>query len=76
MRLPVEISSVESNHIPARHPAFLRRMDDIELFLPESGLVRGKGPSGEKSTPGRSEPMELCSTEDHDHHLLNEAVAT
>jgi hypothetical protein len=47
----------------------------IGPFLKKIGSIRGEGPSGEERTPGRSTPLELCSTEDHDHHLQNEAAA-
>ncbi len=40
----------------------------------EQGMVREKGPSGEERTPGRSRSLEPCSTEDHEHHLQDEAA--
>ena len=60
----------------ARYPTFLWQIDGIRLQLHELGRVRGGGPSGEECTPGSSRPLELCSTEDHDHHLQNEAAVT
>src|SRR5512146_1065953 len=36
--------------------------------------MMGKSPSGEEATPGRSMPLDACSTEDHDHHLEKKAA--
>ena len=33
-----------------------------------------KSPSGERDTPSRSTPLDLCSTEDHSYHLQNKAA--
>mgnify|MGYP007070987862 FL=1 len=59
-----------------RNLPFLWQIEGIGLFLHEPGMKRGEGPSGEEYTPGRSRPLEFCSTEDHDHHLQNEAAST
>lgn len=74
VRLRILISAVESHQTSERRPAFLVHADDTEPSLRERGTVRGEGPSGEERTPGRSRPLELCSTENHEHHLQNEAV--
>lgn len=74
MRLPALISAVESHETSVPHPPSLRQADGFRPSLRERGTVRGEGPSGEELTPGRSEPLELCSTEDHIHHLQDEAV--
>lgn len=76
MKLFALLPAVESNQMSARHPTILWRIDGSGLFLHEHGRVRGEGPSGEERTPGRSRPLELCSTEDHDDHLQDEAAAT
>ena len=68
-------SSVESHQPSVRHPASELRTDGMSPFLQEHGSIRGEGPSDEERTPGRSGPLDLCSTEDHDHHLRNEAAA-
>lgn len=60
MRLVRLIFTVESSQLP-----WCKRKDG-----------GSEGPSGEKKTPGRSRPLELCSTEDHDYHLPNEAADT
>ena len=75
VRLPTLISAVESSHTSMRYPAFMPQTDGIGPFLKKIGSIREEGPSGEERTPGRSTPLELCSTEDHDHHLQNEAAA-
>lgn len=54
---------------------FLLQVDGITWPMYEHVMVRGEGPSGEERTPGRSRPFELCSTEDHTHHLQSEAAA-
>lgn len=74
VRLRTLISTVESRQTSVRYPAFLVHTDDTGPSLRERGTVRGEGPSGEERTPGRSRPLELCSTEDHEHHLQNEAA--
>ena len=57
------------------YQASMLQTGSMSPFLQEHGSIRGEGPSGEERTPGRSEPLDLCSTEDHDHHLQNEAAA-
>ena len=47
----------------------------MELPCRDCDTVPEEGPSGEERTPGRSGPLELDSTEDHDYHLQNEAAA-
>ncbi len=61
--------------LSVRHSASGLREDGMSPFLQEHGSTREKGPSGEECTPGRSGPLDLYSTEDHDHHLRNEAAA-
>jgi hypothetical protein len=75
VRLPTLISAVESSHTSMHYPASMPQTDGSGPFLKKIGSIRGEGPSGEERTPGRSTPLELCSTEDHDHHLYNEAAA-
>jgi hypothetical protein len=74
VRLPALTSAVESHQTSVRHPPFLWQAVGIRPSMHECGLICGKGPSGEELTPGRSEPLELCSTEDHRYHLQNEAA--
>ena len=74
VRLPTLIPAVGVHQTAVCHPPSLRQADGIKPSLRERGTVRGESPSGEERTPGRSEPLELCSTEDHDHHLQEEAV--
>lgn len=38
------------------------------------GSIAGKSSIGEEAAPAISIPLDLCSTEDHGHHLQNEAV--
>ena len=75
VRLPALTSTVELHQTSVRHLSSLRQADGIRPSLHERGTIRGEGPSGEECTPGRSRPLGLCSTEDHDHHLRNEAAA-
>lgn len=74
MKLPILISAVESHQPSARNLVSLLQADCIGLSLPERGSAGEEGPSGEECPPARSRRSELCSTEDHDHHLQNEAV--
>jgi len=69
MRLPVLIPAVESDQISARNPVSLWQADALTPSMPEHGSIRGKDPSGEECTSDTSGPLELCSTEDHNHHL-------
>ena len=36
--------------------------------------IIGKSSIGEEAAPAMSIPLDLCSTEDHGHHLQNEAA--
>jgi len=75
VRLPALISTMEWHQVSVRHPARVRQAVGITPSLHERDTIREEGPSGEKHAPDRSEPLELRSTEDHSHHLQNEAVA-
>ena len=44
---------------------YLLHANGIGLPMHEHGRVSEEGLSGEEDTPGRSRPLELCSTEDH-----------
>lgn len=74
MRLPILISAVESHQPSARNLVSLLQADCIGLSLPERGSAGEEGQFGEERPPDRSRWSELCSTDDHDHHLQDEAV--
>jgi hypothetical protein len=75
VKLPTQVYTVESHQRSVRNSASALQTDCIGPSLQERDSIREEGPSGEKRTPGRSTPLELCSTEDHEHHLQNEAAA-
>jgi hypothetical protein len=74
VRDPRLIFAVQWHQTSVRNLVSLLRVEVIGPSLHKCGSVREEGPSGEKRTPDRSRPLELCSTEDHDHHLQNEAA--
>ncbi len=73
MRLRTLVAAVELHQTALRHPASLLQGIGVRPSLRKRGSVWGGGPSGETVTPSRSRPLELCSTEDHNHHLQDEA---
>jgi hypothetical protein len=74
VRLPTLVPAVGVHQTAVCHPPSLWQADGIKPSSRERGTARGESPSGEKSASGRSEPLELCSTENHSYHLQNEAA--
>ncbi|HEX5543915.1 MAG TPA: hypothetical protein VFX10_00395, partial [Nitrospira sp.] len=62
MKLPTLIYNVESHQRSVHNPVSVLQIDCIGPSLQEHDSIR-EGPSGEERTPGRSGPLELCSTE-------------